>query len=91
MQPISFPQQNHVLGKPEDMTDDECSPLPTHHYNQPIEGKLYPAIISCWKLSPEELEEVQRTGVVWVSILGKTLAPFIVFTQNPFASEEPTL
>ena len=89
MQPISFPEQNNILGKPADMTDEQCSSLPVHHYMEPTSG--FPAIISCWKLSPDELEEVQRTGVVWVNTLGKTLAPFSLFTKNPFKVEEPAL
>lgn len=32
-------------------------------------------IISCWRLSPEELVEVAKTGVVWVSVWGRTLYP----------------
>lgn len=36
-------------------------------------------IISCWRLTPEELDEVNRTGVVWLSIanVGK-YAPSLV-------------
>lgn len=35
--------------------------------------------VSCWELSPEELEEVSRTGKVFVSILsGKTFFPMFV-------------
>lgn len=95
MHPISFPQQNNVLGKPADMTDDQCNSLPVHHYEQEV-GKdekgnsiKWPSIVSCWQLTPEELEEVQRTGIIWVNTLGHTLAPFSLFTKNPFVSADP--
>lgn len=97
MHPISFPQQNKTLVKPEEMTEEQCLPLPTHHYEQVIgfdeehQPIKFPAIISCWKLTPEEHDEIQRTGIVWVNTLGETLAPFSVFTKNPFniAESEP--
>lgn len=82
-----------MLGRPADMTDEQCSSLPIHQYEQSLgqddkgEPIKYPAIVSCWQLSPEELEEVQRTGIVWVNTLGQTLAPFSVFTKNPFCEE----
>ena len=35
-------------------------------------------IISAWRLTPAEIAEVQRTGVVWLSVLGTTLPPVLV-------------
>ena len=35
-------------------------------------------IISCHRLTPEELEEVNRTGVVWLSIIGQGIPPLLV-------------
>lgn len=94
MTPVDFPQSNNTLGKPSNMTDEQCLPLPVHHYHQDFgpdsEGGdpvRIPAIISCWKLTPEELEEINRTGIVWVNTLGTSLAPFSVFVKNPFVSE----
>lgn len=85
MRPIEFPESNSTLGKPENMTDEQCGPLPVHRH---VTADNFPALISCWKLSPEELEEVNRTGVVYVNTLGQTLAPFSVMGHNPFIKEE---
>lgn len=63
------------------MTDEQCSGLPCHHYTNQ-DG--IPAIISCWEVTPQDLTEIQRTGKVWVSTLGHTLAPFCVMSENPF-------
>lgn len=35
-------------------------------------------IISCWRLSKAELEEVAKTGVVWVSIQGQGMPPIYI-------------
>lgn len=95
MKPIDFPQRNNILAKPEAMTDDQCTGLPCHHWLMPMDDdkgdtentteiSTYPAIFSCWEFSDEELEEVIRTKKVWVNKMGRTLAPFSLFTTNPF-------
>lgn len=63
------------------MTDEECMSLPVH---KTIDFYGYPIIISKWKLSKEDLEEVQRTGVVWLSVTGDSTPPVTLFTENPF-------
>jgi len=30
-------------------------------------------IITCWRLSDEEMQEVMRTGVVWLSVAGQSM------------------
>lgn len=86
MLPRIFPEQNTVYGKPEDMTDEQCMSLPVWKGPVPVddEGSTVPAIISCWQLSKEDLEEINRTGVIWLSVTGTHLPPVSVFTENPF-------
>lgn len=35
-------------------------------------------VISCWRLSSEELAEVARTGVVWLRVAGTSVVPMHV-------------
>lgn len=35
-------------------------------------------VVSCWRLTKEELERVNETGVVWLWIAGKTHPPVYV-------------
>jgi hypothetical protein len=86
MLPVTFPQHNFVFKKPEGWTDEQCSDLSVWKGDAPIDenGTTCPTIISCWKLSKEDLEEIQRTGVVWLSISGTGMPPVSVFTENPF-------
>lgn len=86
MLPTSFPQQNFIFSKPKDMTDEQCMDLSvwkgeTTDFET---GQDFPVIISCWKLSKEDLDEIQKTGVVWLSITGKGMPPVSMFTENPF-------
>jgi hypothetical protein len=86
MLPTTFPQANKVYAKPEGWTDEQCSDLPVWQGQAPIDdhGTMSPTIISCWKLSKEDLEEIQRTGVIYLSISGTGMPPVSLFTENPF-------
>jgi hypothetical protein len=86
MLPVDFPERNFVYQKPKDWTDEQCSDLPVWKGDAPIddEGNKAPVIISCWRLSKEDLEETQRTGLIYLSISGAGMPPVALFTENPF-------
>ena len=44
--------------------------------------------ISCWKLTAEELAEVNRTGRVWLGCMGATMQPAWISGHSPFIVEE---
>jgi hypothetical protein len=81
MIPTSFEESNHVLDKPPGMTYNECQALSVwrgfDEGNQPV-------VISCWKVTQEELEEIQQTGRVWLRISGQTMPPTLLQGTNPF-------
>ena len=90
MLPTTFPQSNKVFTKPKGWTDEQCSDLPVWVGSVMIDefNNLAPAIISCWKLSKEDLEEIQKTGQIWLSITGQGMPPVSLFTENPFRNVE---
>lgn len=80
MQPIEFPEQNKVFKAPEGM--DNCSDLPVcecidFNFNTPV-------IISKWKLTPEELQKVNETGEIWLSVVGQGMPPVCLMVDYPF-------
>lgn len=81
MKPVDFDESNIVLGPPESMTEEECGNLPVF-----TDGRL---CVSRWKLSPEELETIQRTGSVWLAIVsGSTQPPvWLSVEETVFISE----
>lgn len=89
MIPTTFDQQNKIYTKPEGWIDEQCSDLPTWEGSVKVVGTEMeiPAIISCWKLSYEDLQEIQKTGCVWLSITGKVMPPVSVSVENPFVNE----
>jgi hypothetical protein len=79
MEPCSFDESNGVLGKPDNMTDEECSPLSVYR-----DGTY---VVSCWKLRKDELEQINKTGRVWLLINGVTMPPARLQIFSPFIPE----
>lgn len=85
MQFTDFPEANDVL-KAAPGTEDHVNDLPIFRqsFQQLQEGQM-PCVVSCAKLSPEELAEVNRTGVVYLQVLGHTHPPVALHSISPFA------
>jgi hypothetical protein len=80
--PTNFDESNCVLDAPPGMSEDQCAPLCVL---RAVASNGVPVVISCWKLTPEELVEINRTGRVWLSILGVTMPPAVILGTKPFA------
>ena len=78
--PVEFPEQNGTLGKPANMTDEECSSLPVYRDGHQC--------ISCWRLTPEEMAEIQKTHCVFIGVLsGESQPPIWVKAASPVKEE----
>ena len=71
---VHFTEANFVLGPPEDF-EDAVVPLPVQRQ---VDGKL----VSCWRLLPAEIEEIVRTGKVWISVWGGLSQPPVFVTGH---------
>lgn len=66
MTPLDFKESNERLDATAPVTGVGMQPLPV--YRGLTDGtKLR---ISCWQPTPKELEEIQRTGRVWLLVFG---------------------
>ena len=75
--PIAFDEMNATLERPAGMSEEECGELPVFRDGQKC--------VSCWRLPPAQLEEVARTGVVWVGVCaGWSQPPIFVSGTRPF-------
>lgn len=70
MKPIKFPEQNMVIAE----NQDEYQSLPAF-FNVGVNAE----VVSCWELSPEELETIAKTGKLWISMttFNKPLMPIL--------------
>ena len=74
-EPVEFTEQNTVWSGQGDVEE-----LPVFRDIDSGEN------ISCWRLNPSEIAEVQRTGIVWLRVWG-THPPVYVHGDHPFAEE----
>lgn len=81
MEATDFPGSNQVIDKPPDMSRDECNALNTF---VGITEDNHPIVISCWKPTKEELEEINSTGRIWCWHYGNYLQPHSLSGHNPF-------
>lgn len=78
MKPVTFPEQNIVLGK------DQPEFLPLPAYRSPC-GK----VVSCWKLSLWDRLKLLVTGRFWLIQLtgGDVLQPQLPQVEYPFSEK----
>ena len=79
MVPTAFDEENVVLDSP--VSIPGVVPL-SAWVGEAEEGQHL--VISCWKPSREELEEIQRTGRVWLTVLGSMMPPVHLGSESPF-------
>lgn len=92
MQAIEFPQQTFILAKDQ----PEYIPLPVHAKMMQArfkdeDGKVYvrdiiEELTACFKLSPEEIDQVVATGKFWYTqcVWGQDFQPIRMSVLNPF-------
>lgn len=87
MIPTSFDEANHIIDKPDDMTREQCGPLNVWAGEVIHDDFITPVMISCWKMTAEELKEVNRTGRIWVWHYGDYLQPHSATGISPFENQ----
>lgn len=80
----SFDESNLVLDKPPGMTYEECEALSVWRGQNSADQ---PVVISCWKLTVEEFEEIRKTRRVWLMVYGDTMQPAVVCGKKPFGEQ----
>jgi hypothetical protein len=81
MIPTAFDEENCVLDGPPGTTSAEVAPLSVWRGVQ-LDGT--PVVISCWKVTKEELERIQKTGRIWIYVMGDTMPPILPVGFNPW-------
>lgn len=76
-----FEESNTLMHPPEGMTADECQVLEVYK-GEFEDGK--PVVISCWKFTKEELEIVNKTGRIYILVLGESMPPIAPTATDPF-------
>lgn len=87
MIPSGFDEANGTLGPPQGISEDDVSSLRVWRGlcgNQRV-------VISCWRPTRAEMDEIARTGRVWLYMWGDTMPPALVSGDPPmFQASEAT-
>lgn len=83
MEPANFDGTNATMGPPNGMTDDQCGTIFAQMTTLNLIGGPMPCTITCWKPSRAELDEIERTGRVWLTVLGHGMPPVILGAEKP--------
>ena len=83
MKPVGFEGALTVMRAPPNMSQEACCDMPVA-----ADGVQ---VISCWRLDEADMAEIQRTGVVWLAVLGATTPPvkLTVHTSDLFDGHQP--
>lgn len=81
---IDFPEVNNR--PPIEVSDEAHLGIPSYHGPVILLDQEYtfPGIITCWKLSKEDMELIQETGCVWMLVEGNIMQSTSLTTENPF-------
>lgn len=81
MVPTSFDESDGILDKPSNMTYEQCDPICVKHI---VFQDGFPGVITCWKLTKEEVDELISTGRLWITIMGNVIPPISPTVEKPF-------
>ncbi len=81
MKPTSFKETNQLLGAG---NNPGTGDLPIARSIMDVDGHAMPCAVSCWKLSPEELQRIHETGQVWIAVMGVSIPPIMPMIAHPF-------
>jgi hypothetical protein len=74
MKPIRTETTNAIY------TLEGCNDLPVTKYTN--DANLETGVESCWELTPEEIEQVVKTGKIFLYIQGQFVPPVLLTTES---------
>ena len=78
----SFDESNCMMDTPQGVDPDQIIPLSVC-FSVSMMWQV-PVTVTCWKLTKEELENIQKTGRVWVTLMGHGMPPILPSGFSPF-------
>jgi hypothetical protein len=79
MMAVDFQESNITLGKPSDMTDEQCSSI---RAQKTVTHDGFPCFLTCWMPSKEDLEALNAGRPLILMTLGEGFPPVSLFTNN---------
>ncbi len=77
MHPIKFNGCNVDLGRPKDMTDEQCLSLPAE---KNVDNSGFDYYLTAWMPNKEDLESLNRGEPMYLKVIGNNHPPVSLFT-----------
>ena len=87
MESANFDQSNIILGPPDGLTEDDVKTIHAFKGVRNLGDHKSTVHVVCYKPSREDMVRMERTGRLWVQVLGDNYPPISMSSMNPF--EEP--
>ena len=84
MKPVETPSTNTILTAPKGQENSVFN-LPVTRYTMQTPDGDVDCVMSCWELSPEELEKFKETGSIYFHMYGNTHPPMML---TPYPLED---
>lgn len=84
MEACSFAQENCIFGPPRGVSSEDCETISAWRGPPDSDEKV---VVTCWKVTKEELEEIQRTGRVYLIVQGSRMPPVCLLGHSPFTDD----
>jgi len=79
MMSIDFEGSNVTLGKPTDMTDEQCVSI---HAERNVDAQGFPYFLTAWVPNREDLEALQAGRPLFLKMIGTHFQPVAMFTVD---------
>lgn len=83
--PTSFPEENIRLDAPSELSSEQCESLTAY---QGFQEDGMPVTVTCWKFTREDLEQLHKTGRLWLVYAGHEVSPIYPTTESPFSQNQ---
>ena len=85
MEACSFTEENTILDPPKGVKQADCESLPVW-IGHTLNG--VPVTVSCWKVTKEDLYLIERTGRIYLVVMGHAMTPVQLLANNPIGEHE---
>jgi len=79
MEAVDFEGTNITLGKPDDMTDEQCNSIKAQ---KGVDSQGFPFFAVAFKPDAEDLKNLNEGRPIFLKVIGQGFPPVAVYTLN---------
>ena len=85
METAAFDEANITMNEPDGWSPDQCNSIRARRHSVILHGGVeVPVVTTCWKPTAKELDEIRRTGRLYLSCVGQSMPPVLLAANPPW-------